>query len=255
VANNPVGSADPSGLDGGDLCSGFLDTSYLGTSDLNFECAAHVVPRAPWEVRITSTEFKIPMGIFSGENCLGCWPLNNTFSGQNIFSGQDCLTCFPLGPDVMQILAQVLSGNLAGALQDVGAIPTDAIDCRSGPCQVNPIMDATKPPCAPLKSKLSSLGRAGLARLNQAGAGVWHDLKWAAGIGCGAGVLIGTGVVAATDTFPLEGAGIVAGCIGGAAIGAAEAVPGVVIANMGEAIWSVGGDVAKIDSQPTCPVQ
>ena len=37
----------------------------------------------------------------------------------------------------------VLSGNLVGALQGVGAIPSDAIDCTSGICQVNPVMDAS----------------------------------------------------------------------------------------------------------------
>ncbi len=42
----------------------------------------------------------------------------------------------------MQILQAVLSGNLAGALQDVGAMPSDAINCESGICQVNPVMDA-----------------------------------------------------------------------------------------------------------------
>ena len=42
----------------------------------------------------------------------------------------------------MQILQAVLSGNLAGALQDVGAMPSDAIDCESGICEVNPVMDA-----------------------------------------------------------------------------------------------------------------
>jgi len=30
-----------------------------------------------------------------------------------------------------------------GALQGVGAIPSDAIDCTSGICQVNPVMDAS----------------------------------------------------------------------------------------------------------------
>ncbi|HEY6764491.1 MAG TPA: RHS repeat-associated core domain-containing protein, partial [Candidatus Sulfotelmatobacter sp.] len=118
VANNPLGSTDPSGLDGGDLCGGAFDWA----SGAGFECESHDVPLAPWEMRPAFTEFSVPMGIFSGEDCLGCWPL---------------------GPDPMQILAQVISGNLAGALQGVGAIPADAIDCTSGTCQVNPLMDAT----------------------------------------------------------------------------------------------------------------
>jgi hypothetical protein len=72
-----------------------------------------------------------PFGIFSGSGPMG------------IFSGEDCITCFPVGPDAMQILAQVLSGNLAGALQSAGVVPTNGVDCTSGTCQVNPIMDGT----------------------------------------------------------------------------------------------------------------
>ncbi len=63
----------------------------------------------------------------------------------SIFTGEDCLGCWSLGPSPMQILQAVLSGNLAGALQDVGAMPSDAINCESGICQVNPVMDAGLP--------------------------------------------------------------------------------------------------------------
>jgi hypothetical protein len=35
-----------------------------------------------------------------------------------------------------------MSGNIAGALQLLGAIPNDGVDCTSGICVVNPIMDA-----------------------------------------------------------------------------------------------------------------
>jgi hypothetical protein len=39
-----------------------------------------------------------------------------TSAGQGIFSGQDCLYCYPLGPSVLQIVQAALSGNLWGAL-------------------------------------------------------------------------------------------------------------------------------------------
>jgi hypothetical protein len=58
-------------------------------------------------------------------------PLNN--AAQGIFSGQDCLYCYPLGPSVLQIVQAVLSGNLWGALQGVGAIPQDP-NCEFGAC-------------------------------------------------------------------------------------------------------------------------
>ena len=133
VANSPMASTDPSGLDGGGLCADAWGWTGSGwTEGESFDCSSHNVPQAPWDVQTTFTGFSGPMGIFngagqmgifSGENCLGCRPLSNTLSGQNIFSGQDCLTCFPVGPDAMQILAQVLSGNVGGALQAVGVIP------------------------------------------------------------------------------------------------------------------------------------
>jgi len=76
--------------------------------------------------------------------CLtGCPTLSPPPVAQSIFSGQDCLYCYPLGANVMQILQNILSGNFVGALQQTGAIPNNGIDCTSGMCQVNPIMDAT----------------------------------------------------------------------------------------------------------------
>ena len=36
----------------------------------------------------------------------------------------------------------MLSGNLAGALQNAGIVPMNGVDCTSGVCVVNPIMDA-----------------------------------------------------------------------------------------------------------------
>jgi len=61
---------------------------------------------------------------------------------QGIFSGEDCPGCWSLGPSPIQILQAALSGNIWGALQDVGAVPLDGLDCTSGVCQVNPLMDA-----------------------------------------------------------------------------------------------------------------
>jgi RHS repeat-associated protein len=61
---------------------------------------------------------------------------------QRIFGGQDCLGCWSLGPSPIDILQQVLSGNLAGALQSAGVVPTNGVDYTSGICVVNPIMDA-----------------------------------------------------------------------------------------------------------------
>jgi hypothetical protein len=61
----------------------------------------------------------------------------------SIFTGEDCLGCWQLGPSPLALMRAILSGNLVGALQGVGAIPSDAIDCTSGICQVNPVMDAS----------------------------------------------------------------------------------------------------------------
>jgi RHS repeat-associated protein len=120
VANNPLGSTDPSGLDG-NLCNGaaFFFGSLTNFSPYGYDipdgaCGSHDVPNAPWEVQTTFTGFSGPMGLLSG---------------------QDCQICWPLGPSVMQILAQVLSGNLAGALQKSGVIPP-VTNCL-------PICDAT----------------------------------------------------------------------------------------------------------------
>lgn len=80
-----------------------------------------------------------------------CWgpdpDMDNTVSpglppaANSIFTGEDCVGCWGLGPSPMQVLQAVLSGNLYGALQDVGAVPTNGIDCTSGVCQINPLMD------------------------------------------------------------------------------------------------------------------
>jgi RHS repeat-associated protein len=68
-------------------------------------------------------------------------------AGQGIFSGQDCLACFPSGPSPLQIVRAVLSGNIWGALQEAGAAPSGGLDCTSGVCQVDPLMDANPANC------------------------------------------------------------------------------------------------------------
>ena len=70
---------------------------------------------------------------------------NNTMNGlqtNSLFGGQDCVACWPLGASPADILQQVLSGNLAGALQNAGVFPMDGVDCTSGVCMPSWIMDA-----------------------------------------------------------------------------------------------------------------
>jgi RHS repeat-associated protein len=97
VTNNPLASTDPSGLDGGDLCAaagGSFGGSYLDVTLGNFECAAHVVPRAPWEV---------PSGFLPGEPTL---PLKS------------------LPPAVVQAIVAAITGNWRGLL-DAGLSPVE----------------------------------------------------------------------------------------------------------------------------------
>jgi len=112
VTNMPLNTVDPLGLFSIEFAGEWLSDGYLGWGDVTGNSFNYGWDTMPW--RWTNTP--------------------GTFRANSIFSGQDCLTCFPLGPDPMQILAQVLSGNLAGALQDVGAVPTNGVDCRSGTC-------------------------------------------------------------------------------------------------------------------------
>jgi len=51
----------------------------------------------------------------------------------------------------------------------------------------------------------------------------------AAGVGCGVGALVAGGLTAATETWPLAGATVPAGCVGGGAIGAVDAFPYVTL--------------------------
>ena len=66
-------------------------------------------------------------------------------------------------------------------------------------------------------------------RLNQASQAAWHTLLFGqaigTGVGCGVGALVAAGGTAATETYPLAGATVPAGCIGGGMIGFFEALP------------------------------
>jgi RHS repeat-associated protein len=207
VANNPLGSTDPLGLDGGDLCNmaggggGYYPSngggytylpsfsSYVNVTLGNFECASHDVPRAPWEVQTSFTGFSGPMGIFNGAGPMG------------IFSGEDCLGCWPLGPDPMQILAQVLSGNLAGALQDSGVIPP-MTNCL-------PICDATKadPTLDNRANALAgAINRTGVQNLrNPCTIGLFYG---ASGGGAALATVDGTAVVATAETYSIPATGL-----------------------------------------------
>jgi RHS repeat-associated protein len=71
------------------------------------------------------------------------------------------------------------------------------------------------------------------SKLNQAASAAWRDFKIGegvgAGVGCLTGVLVATGATAATDTWPLAGATVPAGCVAGGIIGVFEALPYSVI--------------------------
>ena len=61
-------------------------------------------------------------------------------------------------------------------------------------------------------------------------------------VGCGVGVLVATGGTIATETYPLEGANAVEGCIGGGLIGFFEALPYSTLGAIVEFGWSYWGD-------------
>ena len=99
VLNNPLANVDPLGLCGGD---------FDCPDDWGFGSFGGMLTRSDLQ-----TLFDMPNNgspIFRpGAN--------------GLFSGQDCLACWSLGPSPMDILQQVLAGNLTGALQSVGVLP------------------------------------------------------------------------------------------------------------------------------------
>jgi RHS repeat-associated protein len=137
VTNNPLALTDPSGLFQGIGGPSACDIGDCGTDDpCAYGFCNNLCDYAD-----------------CGEDCywLGCaldFPNENNvpkpgsvYSNQ-IFPGEDCVGCWQIGPSVTQILGAVLSGNLYGALQSMGAVPDTGINCTYGLCQVNPIMDA-----------------------------------------------------------------------------------------------------------------
>ena len=123
--------------------------------------------------------------------------------------GEDCLYCYPLGANVMQILQNILSGNFVGALQQTGAIPNDGIDCESGACQVNPIMDA-----GPADPQIgTNIFNCPDANGNDPCAAKWHGAGQlnnpctlglfyvTSGSGAALGTVDGTAVVATAETY------------------------------------------------------
>jgi len=51
--------------------------------------------------------------------------------GNGILPGEDCVGCWSLGPSPLQLLQDILSGNLLGALQGIGAFPGNGCDFGS----------------------------------------------------------------------------------------------------------------------------
>jgi RHS repeat-associated protein len=119
VANKPLSNTDPLGLD----CA-YADTCDIQVyGNLGFETP-------DWEF---SDGYWGPGAIFPLPCLTGCPTLSPPPVAQSIFSGEDCLYCYPLGANVMQILQNILSGNYWGALQQTGAIPQDP-NCEFGAC-------------------------------------------------------------------------------------------------------------------------
>jgi RHS repeat-associated protein len=142
VVNNPVALTDPMGLFSGGG----------GGNPCVTDCP-NPIPPSPCDTAVICGQAGVNCSIFGGITCDPCFvygcdppmaidPDTVIISGQQqLLPGQDCVGCWPIGPSPGQILQAVLSGNVFGALQRMGAVPTDGLDCTSGTCQVNPIMN------------------------------------------------------------------------------------------------------------------
>lgn len=135
VVNSPLTLTDPSGLfgegGGGGPCDWEGDCGPGGGGD-PCEWGGCGGPGGGWGGGWNGPSLGLPT--LGGRG--------NPAVASSIFTGEDCLGCWSLGPSPLAIVQALLSGNLVGALQSTGAIPSDAIDCTSGICQVNPVMDA-----------------------------------------------------------------------------------------------------------------
>ena len=134
---NPNSIVDPSGLLG--IGGNALIRQYLLEAQEDQDCET----LSGWSCAESPTDLYSDWFNMNGPGSFWrLFPQKPQVSGSQIFGGQDCLGCWSLGPSPLDILQQALSGNLAGALQDSGVIPADGVDCTSGVCLPNPIMDA-----------------------------------------------------------------------------------------------------------------
>jgi hypothetical protein len=83
------------------------------------------------------------------------------------------------------------------------------------------------------------------SRLNQASKAALHTLVFGqaigTGVGCGVGALVAAGATAATETYPLAGATVPAGCVGGGIIGFFEALPYSTLGAIADFGWTYWG--------------
>jgi hypothetical protein len=83
------------------------------------------------------------------------------------------------------------------------------------------------------------------SRLNQASKAALHTLVFGqaigTGVGCGVGALVAAGATAATETYPLAGATVPAGCIGGGIIGFFDALPYSTLGAIADFGWTYWG--------------
>jgi YD repeat-containing protein len=134
---NPNSIVDPSGLLG--IGGNALIRQYLLEAQEDQDCET----LSGWSCTESPTDLYSDWLSMNGPGSFWrLFPQNPQVSGSQIFGGQDCLGCWSLGPSPLDIVQQVLSGNLAGALQNAGIVPMNGVDCTSGVCVVNPIMDA-----------------------------------------------------------------------------------------------------------------
>ncbi len=83
------------------------------------------------------------------------------------------------------------------------------------------------------------------SRLNQASKAALHTFVFGqaigTGVGCGVGALVAAGGTAATETYPLAGATVPAGCVGGGIIGFFEALPYSTLGAIADFGWTYWG--------------
>jgi RHS repeat-associated protein len=163
--------------------------------------------------------FDCNYGFFNDEAALGgCDPAFGCL--QNIDLTAICPVGANCGSLVQDALSRLWSGILGLPTVPCGGTSFSGPWCNSNP-MVNPIMDADAANNGTQQPQQS--------RLNQAVKAAGHTLFWGqvigTGVGCGVGALVAGGATAATETYPLAGETIPAGCVGGGMIGFVEALP------------------------------